>query len=540
MPVSRRVGLPIQALGSINLNIVSSFSEAAAARRWRRVENSGAGGVTPARKSHMSLRERSFRFVENNSNYVVHVTRGQQRRRFEVSRLALFGGAALLSLVGAAVIAAAGYLVFRDDLLAGLIERQTQMQYAYEDRLAAARLRLDQVASRQFIDSDGVEGKVRGLVIRQAMLETRAAVVARLLEHTVQDAAGSIAATRMLSAPAPAAGLAAGISSQPRAMQSAVDDSASPLDGKPRPEGFDLRPGHNPALSGPSPAASYDSRPMKSNPAGKGEDHAAVAEPSRAAEPSPALANASDPGLPLPARLESLAMSLDHVERDQATRLSGIVKPALDAAGKLRRAFDVAGLPVERYMAKAKTRGAASAVGGPFVPADLKAGTTSFERELVVAQNAVETLDGLRHALPSVPLRKPLRGELRMTSTFGYRTDPFLGRPALHSGVDLREEWGTQVHATAAGVVTVAGPSGGYGNMVEVDHGGGLSTRYGHLSAISVSPGQQVSPGAVLGRVGSTGRSTGPHLHYEVRIDGEAVDPSRFLRAATALNGVAQ
>jgi murein DD-endopeptidase MepM/ murein hydrolase activator NlpD len=491
----------------------------------------------------MSLRQRSFQFVENNSNYVVHVTRGQQRRRFEVSRLALFGGAALLSLVGAALIAAAGYLVFRDDLLAGLIERQTQMQYAYEDRLAAARLRLDQVASRQFIDSDGVEGKVRSLVIRQAMLETRAAVVARLLEHTVQDATGSIAATRILSAPAPAPGLAAGSSSQPRATQSAIDDSASPFDGKPRPEGLDLRPGHNPALSGP--ATSYDSRPLKSNPAGKGEDHAAVAAPSSeaaspAAEASPALANASDPGLPLPARLESLAMSLDHVERDQATRLSGIVKPALDAAGKLRRAFDVAGLPVERYMAKAKTRGAASAVGGPFVPADLKAGTTSFERELVVAQNAVETLDGLRHALPSVPLRKPLHGELRMTSTFGYRTDPFLGRPALHSGVDLREEWGTQVHATAAGVVTVAGPSGGYGNMVEVDHGGGLSTRYGHLSAISVSPGQQVSPGAVLGRVGSTGRSTGPHLHYEVRIDGEAVDPSRFLRAATALNGIAQ
>jgi murein DD-endopeptidase MepM/ murein hydrolase activator NlpD len=533
MPFWRRSDLPIQALGSINLNIVSSFSETAAARRSRRVENSGAGGVTPARNRHMSLRQRSFQFVENNSNYVVHVTRGQHRRRFELSRLALFGGAALLSLVGAAVVAAAGYLVFRDDLLAGLIERQTQMQYAYEDRLAAARLRLDQVASRQFIDSDGVEGKVRSLVIRQAMLETRAAVVARLLERTVQDATGS-GLTRIPSTP----GSIAGILPQPRAAQSAIDDGAPPLDGKPRPEGFDLRPGHSPALFGPSPATSYDSRPVKSGPGGKGEDHAAIAEPSLA--PSPALADASDPGLPLPARLDSLAMSLDHIERDQATRLSGIVKPALDAAGKLRRAFDVAGLPVERYMAKAKTRGAASAVGGPFVPADLKAGTTPFERELVVAQAAVATLDGLRHALPSVPLRKPLRGELQMTSTFGYRTDPFLGRPALHSGVDLREDWGTQVHATAAGVVTVAGPSGGYGNMVEVDHGGGLSTRYGHLSAISVSPGQQVSPGAVLGRVGSTGRSTGPHLHYEVRVDGEAVDPSRFLRAATALNGTAQ
>ena len=448
-----------------------------------------------------------------------------------------------MSLVGAAVIAAAGYLVFRDDLLAGLIERQTQMQYAYEDRLAAARLRLDQVASRQFINSDGVEGKVRSLVIRQAMLETRAAVVARLLEHAVRDATGSIAATRILSAPA--AGLAAGISTQPRAKRRKARSTTACRRST-------ASPGPRVSICGPdiiprssAPGQAMNSRPSNSNPAGKGEDHAAVAEPnseaaSAAAETSPALANASDPGLPMPARLESLAMSLDHVERDQATRLSGIVKPALDAAGKLRRAFDVAGLPVERYMAKAKTRGAASAVGGPFVPADMKAETTSFERELVVAQNAVETLDGLRHALPSVPLRKPLRGELQMTSTFGYRTDPFLGRPALHSGVDLREEWGAQVHATAAGVVTVAGPSGGYGNMVEVDHGGGLSTRYGHLSAIAVSPGQQVSPGAVLGRVGSTGRSTGPHLHYEVRIDGEAVDPSRFLRAATALNGIAQ
>ncbi len=509
----------------------------------------------------MSLRERSFQFVEDTSNYVVHVTCGHQRRRFEISRLALFGGLALLSLVGSAVVGAAAYLIFRDDLLAGLIERQTQMQYAYEDRLAAARLRLDQVASRQFIDSDGVEGKVQSLVIRQAMLETRSAVVARLLEHTVQEAAaGSIGVAHASPAPAPKPATAM-LTTQPKAPpQGAIDDSPLAFDGKPRPEGLDLRPGHSPSQatgvfqppSGPSSATSDNPGPAKSAPARKDEDHAsnspsigtaalrtAYASPGLA-EPSPALANAADPGLPMAARLESLAVSLDHIERDQTTRLSGIVKPALDAAGKLRRAFDVAGLPVEHYLAKAKTRGAASAVGGPFVPANLKSGTTTFERELVVAQDAVATLDGLRRALPTVPLRKPLRGELQMTSTFGYRTDPFLGRPALHSGVDLREDWGEPVHATAAGVVVVAGRSGGYGNMVELDHGGGLSTRYGHLSAISVTPGQQVAPGAVLGRVGSTGRSTGPHLHYEVRIDGEPVDPSRFLRAATALNGIAQ
>lgn len=233
-------------------------------------------------------------------------------------------------------------------------------------------------------------------------------------------------------------------------------------------------------------------------------------------------------------------MSLDHIERDQSRRLSGIVKPALEAAGRLRRAFDVAGLPIERYAAKSGVKSVRAALGGPFIPADPRGASTLFERELATAQVAVATLDDLRRALPTTPLRKPLTGELQTTSVFGYRTDPFYGRPALHSGVDLRDEYGAPVKATAAGVVSIAGPNGGYGNMVEIDHGGGLETRYAHLSAILVSPGQQIAPGAVVGRVGSTGRSTGPHLHYEVRIDGEAVDPARFLRAATTLSGITQ
>jgi len=142
----------------------------------------------------------------------------------------------------------------------------------------------------------------------------------------------------------------------------------------------------------------------------------------------------------------------------------------------------------------------------------------------------------LRGALSTLPLRKPLNGELRLSSGFGYRVDPFLGKPALHSGVDLLDDYGEPVRATAGGTIVAAGPSGGYGNMVEVEHGSGYSTRYGHLSQISVTPGQKIAPGAVLGRVGSTGRSTGAHLHYEVRSESEAIDPARFLRAAAALN----
>ena len=105
----------------------------------------------------------------------------------------------------------------------------------------------------------------------------------------------------------------------------------------------------------------------------------------------------------------------------------------------------------------------------------------------------------------------------------------------MHTGLDFRGDTGDPVRATANGTVTVAGWNGGYGKMVEVDHGNGLATRYGHLSAIEAQVGQTVKIGQIVGRVGSTGRSTGPHLHYETRVDGEAVDPQKFLRAGSRL-----
>jgi murein DD-endopeptidase MepM/ murein hydrolase activator NlpD len=488
----------------------------------------------------MAKRQQSYQFVDSDAGYVVHVSRGHRTRRYELSRGVLFGAGAAASLLFAVLAAAGGYALFRDDMLAGLLDRQAQMQYAYEDKIAALRLRLDQMASRQFVDQDGVEGKVQSLVMRQAKLETRAAVVAQLVERTVSRGdlglapavapARAPAETRPASAsvaiPSPPQGAA--LASPPKAQQGAAEDVATPAVAKPEPEGMDLRllrDSDNPAaLPAPTRKDGGELVPIDTSFAPRGAS----------------LASAADPDLPMPTRLESLAISLDRIENEQARRLSGLVRPAVEAATRLRRAFDVAGLSVERYVARDRARHrAASAVGGPFLAADPR-GDAQFERELATAETALDTLDGLRRALPMAPLRKPLSGELQLTSVFGYRTDPFLGRPALHSGVDLREAWGAPVRATAGGVVAAAGPSGGYGNMVEIDHGGGLSTRYGHLSAIAVTPGQQVHPGASIGRVGSTGRSTGPHLHYEVRINGEAVDPQRFLRAASALGGIAQ
>ena len=143
-------------------------------------------------------------------------------------------------------------------------------------------------------------------------------------------------------------------------------------------------------------------------------------------------------------------------------------------------------------------------------------------------------LEAVRSTAESLPFRNPAVGK-EITSPFGNRRDPFLGRLALHSGIDFRFSPGERVRPTAPGKVITAGWTGGYGNMVEVDHGNGISTRYGHMSEILVKVGDKVDRDDVIGLAGSTGRSTGTHLHYEVRQDGHAVDPIYFMNAGLKL-----
>lgn len=124
-----------------------------------------------------------------------------------------------------------------------------------------------------------------------------------------------------------------------------------------------------------------------------------------------------------------------------------------------------------------------------------------------------------------------LGSDVTMTSGFGLRTHPLLGGVRAHLGVDLAARMGTPVHATADGRVGAAGMRGGYGLMVELEHGAGMETRYGHLSRLNVTAGQRVSRGDVIGFVGSTGLSTGPHLHYETRVNGRPVNPVPYIGA---------
>ena len=228
-------------------------------------------------------------------------------------------------------------------------------------------------------------------------------------------------------------------------------------------------------------------------------------------------------------RLAGLESGLDAVQAAQARALGRVVDGAARDVRHLRGVIRGAGLDPARFA------GAASSVGGPLVP--LPGG--DFPGMLEAAQAALGEAERLRRSTETLPLRPPVEGAHGVSSGFGARLDPFTRGLALHTGLDLKAETGEPARATAPGRVTAAEFAGGYGNMVEIDHGHGLTTRYAHLARIAVVPGQWMAAGAVVGRIGSTGRSTGAHLHYETRIDGEPVDPERFLEAGRRLEAAA-
>lgn len=168
------------------------------------------------------------------------------------------------------------------------------------------------------------------------------------------------------------------------------------------------------------------------------------------------------------------------------------------------------------------TEGSASPIGkGDDEFSQLFASWKSLDDGLGIAQPAA------RPSI-SVPSRMPLK-DMKLTSGFGMRNHPILGRRRNHSGVDLAAPTGTPVYATADGIVSRADWFGSYGNYIQIEHGGEMQTRYAHLSGYAISAGDRVKKGDLIGFVGSTGRSTGPHLHYEVRIAGDAVDPAPYM-----------
>lgn len=165
--------------------------------------------------------------------------------------------------------------------------------------------------------------------------------------------------------------------------------------------------------------------------------------------------------------------------------------------------------------------------GGPFEAVEpLKSADPDFKKLFT----SWKELDRIEQGAIAIPSAMPVSGT-RFTSGYGVRSDPFRGRAAMHSGVDLAGPVGTKIYATADGVVERSQVVSGYGNLIELTHGHGIETRYGHLSKRLVGEGDRVKRGQLIGLMGSTGRSTGSHLHYEVRINGKAVNPIPFMQS---------
>jgi len=226
-----------------------------------------------------------------------------------------------------------------------------------------------------------------------------------------------------------------------------------------------------------------------------------------------------------PANASAAAMieGFDHVDAMQTAmvdRLQTMTRQRYDrAAAALRaRGFD----PARFYTGQ----------GGPLEPADAADDADPRFRALFMTWRA---LDQLETGAASIPSARPIVTSVNFTSGYGVRYDPFRGSAAMHPGIDLAGPMGTPVYATADGVVDRSEwNNGGYGNLIEITHGQGIQTRFGHLSQRLVQAGQRIHRGQLIGLMGSTGRSTGSHLHYEVRIDGRPVNPIPFMQQPAA------
>ncbi len=229
-------------------------------------------------------------------------------------------------------------------------------------------------------------------------------------------------------------------------------------------------------------------------------------------------------------QVASLSARLETIEHAHGDIVARLAEQASESGDALKRTLSIAGLDVERMLGRlARSRDADSAVGGPLLPIDDTPGS-NLVHQIARVDQRIDDFQSLQDLMQRLPLAAPL-DEYRVTSSFGRRIDPFTSRLAQHSGIDLASRRKAPVHVTSPGVVTFVGWKGGFGKVVEVDHGLGIRTRYAHLSSIYVKRGQKLEFREKVGQVGSTGRSSGEHLHYEVMIDGRAQDPGNFIKA---------
>jgi murein DD-endopeptidase MepM/ murein hydrolase activator NlpD len=439
----------------------------------------------------------------------VYIRSGARVRFFTVSPLMQTVIVGVAALCFGWVVFTSAHTVFKDQILALREEHFRRVQLSYEARLARLQLGFDRVNE----ELKGAENHFNAVA---ADLEAKHRVLAALIRRK-------------------------------QALRASLDsrDSALAEADAPPPRPKAAQTARTGGVGGSSEAATppaASSMPQRTAP-----PVAATPLPSDAAEPprgrTRALIGSAMEGF---AALFRSALRSEDVEKAPRRRIADIearlmgLYPAQEgllhaaeadvAADEIRfvRAIRATGIDPSGLLAKLE-----GPVANP-VPDANSDRAPEFEAGAARTSLSIDRMAKIVTVLRSVPLTAPVRGSaFEQTSGFGDRTDPFSHRQAFHAGLDFSGPWGAAVHVTAPGIVTFAGARGGYGNTIEVDHGYGIRTRYGHLSRILVRVGNTLEKGAVVGKLGSTGRSTGPHVHYEIWYDDAVRNPSRFLRAAS-------
>jgi murein DD-endopeptidase MepM/ murein hydrolase activator NlpD len=412
-------------------------------------------------------------FGRRKEPHTIIIAHGDELRHFTVRPWVVAFVGSVFAAIAIGYLTATTYLVLRDDLIGASAARQARMQQAYEDRISALRAQVDRITSRQLLDQQLVETKVGELLQRQSELTQRHQSLAPVLG----DPDSSLPAAGPVPSDKP---------DQRASLKTFMDKPGAAL-------------AYASADSASSPFSLWSTRKRDAN--------------------APSSADRAD------MMFVAINRSLRTIEADQMNRVVTLADNAYETAEAIGDALESAGLKVDGDFDKTD-------VGGPLVPVD---SASMFDSKVKELDDALGKLDTLKKQVRLVPVANPARN-WSVSSTFGVRKDPLLGTPALHSGMDFRAPTGAPIKATASGVVAKAGWNGGYGRMVEIDHGNGLATRFAHMSKILVKEGDQINIGDVVGQVGSSGRSTGPHLHYEIRKNGAAIDPLRFIKAGKQID----
>ena len=233
------------------------------------------------------------------------------------------------------------------------------------------------------------------------------------------------------------------------------------------------------------------------------------------------------------AKTAAVALQKQQLESRNAIIFGKLEDALTISVEPLNKMFTSVGLNPDDLIAT--VRSGYSGQGGPLAPISFSSmglSNSPDEPRINAILQDLDTLNLYRIAAFKVPLGVPLQSRFRLTSGFGGRNDPINGSARMHEGQDLAGDYGTSIFATADGTVTYAGWEGGYGRLIKIRHIFGIETRYGHLSQIDVKVGQKISRGEKIGDMGNSGRSTGTHLHYEVRLSGKPVNPMTFIKAA--------